>query len=524
MSKVNRLSTPIPSLFLSTLLFLSVNSLAQEIVELQLPNSNQMVIKLMFNNGSIVDPTDKQGLTFATASLIEQGGTGELTYSDIQDRIYPMAANYSVGVDKEVSIFTFQVPKNFIEDFYPILKGLILAPSFLEADFNRVKINQQNFVDQVIRASSDEEYSKKALEDLLFRGTPYQHMKQGTSKGVANITLTDIKNHYTKFFTRDNLTIGIAGNYNENFLRQVKQDMAGLPSSQVNLPIPPAPRQAQGIEIEIIAKDGAFGSAIFTGFPLPITRTDDEFAALMVANSWLGEHRKSYSRLYQKIREERSMNYGDYTYIEWYENGGRFMLPQPGVPRSSNYFAIWIRPVQIASQLRQQYEELTDLEIGHAHFALRMALRELDLVVKDGMSKQDFEATRTFLLSYTKLYAQTPAARLGYLMDSRFYGRLDYLAELDDLLQQLTLDDVTKAIKKYWRTDNMFVTIVTDTSEAGPLAESIKANAPSPMSYSTLVKSGLGEELLAEDEQVATFPLNIHSVTIVPSAETFQSP
>ena len=39
-----------------------------------------------------------------------------------------------------------------------------------------------------------------------------------------------------------------------------------------------------------------------------------DVAALMVANSWLGEHRKSYSRLYQKIREARSMNYGDYSY------------------------------------------------------------------------------------------------------------------------------------------------------------------------------------------------------------------
>jgi zinc protease len=241
----------------------------------------------------------------------------------------------------------------------------------------------------------------------------------------------------------------------------------------------------------------------------------------MVANSWLGEHRKSYSRLYQKIREQRSMNYGDYTYIEWYENGGRFMLPPSGVPRSSNYFSIWIRPVQIAAQLRQQYPELKDVNIGHAHFALRMALRELDLLVKNGMSKEEFEATRTFLLSYTKLYAQTPSDRLGYLLDSKFYGRKDYLAELDALLSKVTLDDVNKAIKKYWQTNNLFVTIVTDTSEAEPLAESLRKNMPSPMSYSNLVKSGLSEDLLAEDKAVESFPLNIKSVTVVPSAETF---
>ena len=69
----------------------------------------------------------------------------------------------------------------------------------------------------------------------------------------------------------------------------------------------------------------------------------------------------------------------------------------------------------------------------------------------------------------------------------------------------------------------MFVTIVTDTSEAEPLADSLRNNLSSPMTYSDLVKSGLDPALLAEDEAVAVFPLNIKSVKIVPSQETFGS-
>jgi len=57
--------------------------------------------------------------------------------------------------------------------------GLLTNPSFKEEDYKRVISDQQNYVDQVIRASSDEEYSKKSLEDLLFRGTNYQHMVAG---------------------------------------------------------------------------------------------------------------------------------------------------------------------------------------------------------------------------------------------------------------------------------------------------------------------------------------------------------
>lgn len=496
--------------------------MAQQIVELKQPNSSKIVVKFMFTNGSVTDAAGKEGLTYTTAQLITQGGTGNLTYSDIQDKIYPMAADYFSLVDKEVVTFAFLFHKDWIEEFYPIMIGLITNPSLSQADFDRVKKNQQAYVDQVIRASSDEEYSKKALEDFLFRGTNYQHMVEGKTASVGAITLDDVKNHYKNFFTKNNLMIGIAGSYPESFLEKIKNDIANLPDIKPVIPEVPKIKMPDGIDVEIISKDGAFGSAIFTGYPLDITRANDDFAALMVANSYLGEHRKSYAKLYQVIREERSMNYGDYSYIEWYHNGGGNMVPPSGVPRHSNYFSIWIRPVQIAKQLRMQYPELDSVEIGHAHFALRMALREMDKMIKNGLSQEDFEATRAFLKSYIRLYIKSPEQQLGYLMDSKFYGRENYIEELSGLLSELTLDDVNNAINKYFQIENMKITIVTDVSEAEPLAKSLRENLPSPMSYSNIVKAGLPEEVLKEDEATEDFKLNVKNVTIINSADTFK--
>ncbi len=497
------------------------NVFAQEIVELKMPNSDKVVVKLMFRNGSVCDPAGKEGLTRLTVSAITSGGAGELTYSQVQEKIYPMAAYYGASVDKEVSIFTFEVHKDFLSGFYEIMKGLILNPSFSQQDFDRVKSNQQNYVDQVIRSSSDEEYSKMALEDFLFRGTRYQHMVTGKSESVKSITLDDVKEHYKKYFTRSNLLIGIAGNYTDDFRNSLVNDLKQLPELTASSPSAGAPEKIDGVNVEIISKD-AFGSAIFMGFPIDITRSSDEFAALMVANSYIGEHRKSYGVLYDKIRTTRSMNYGDYSYIEWYDNGAGNMLPPPGVPRSSNYFSIWIRPVQIGKQLRQQYSELSDVKIGHAHFAIRLALREVDKLVKEGMTQKDFEVTREFLRSYIKLYVQSPSSRLGYLMDSRFYGRTDYISEMDGLLAKLTKDDVDRAVKKYWQVENLKITIVTDKSEAEELASSLKDNIPSLMSYSNFVKSGLPKEVTDEDAEVANYKLNVKSVSIIKTEDTFK--
>ncbi|GAA3956344.1 hypothetical protein GCM10022406_42020 [Hymenobacter algoricola] len=141
-------------------------------------------------------------------------------------------------------------------------------------------------------------------------------------------------------------------------------------------------------------KPDALGSAVHAGFPVAATCASDDFAAPMVANSGLGEHRKSYSKLYDKIRTTRTMNYGAYSYSEWYENGGSNMLPVPGVPRHANCTGLWLRPVQIGEGLRKHYPPgLGDLKVGHGAFALRLTVREMDNLLQAGMSQADFDLT-----------------------------------------------------------------------------------------------------------------------------------
>jgi zinc protease len=349
-----------------------------------------------------------------------------------------------------------------------------------------------------------------------------QHLVQGTVSGVESITLDDVKKHYANFFGSSNMTIGIAGNYSADFLKKITADLNGMQVATAPIPDAGKPHQPKDFEVEIVAKDNALGSAIFAGFPMDLTRANDDFAALMVANSWLGEHRKSYSRLYQKIREQRSMNYGDYTYIEWYNNGGGNMLPRAGYPRSSNYFSIWLRPVQTAKGLKGQYPELKDIEIGHAHFAIRMALREMDQMITKGMNKEDFELTRSFLRSYMKLYAQTPEQQLGYLLDSKFYGRKDWLKEADALLGKLTVEQVNAAMAKYWQTKNMYIAIITDKTEAVPLARSLRDNLVSPMSYSNVLKGVLTPEIFNEDKLVENYVMKVSNINIIDSNSTFK--
>ena len=172
--------------------------------------------------------------------------------------------------------------------------------------------------------------------------------------------------------------------------------------------------------------------------------------------------------------------------------------------------------------LKGQYPELKDIEIGHAHFAIRMAIREMDQMITKGMNKEDFELTRSFLRSYMKLYAQTPEQQLGYLLDSKFYGRKDWLKEADVLLGNLTVDQVNAAMAKYWQTKCMYIAIITDKTEAVPLARSLRDNLTSSMSYSNVLRGVLTPEIFNEDKLVENYVMKVSNINIIDSNTTFK--
>ena len=134
------------------------------------------------------------------------------------------------------------------------------------------------------------------------------------------------------------------------------------------------------------------------------------------------------------------------------------------------------------------------------------------------MSAADFEATRSFLLNYSKLWVQTLSRRLGYAMDGQFYGRDDLVTELADRLPKLTVEQVNAAVRRHLKTPGLEG---RDRHPATPprCATLLTSGKPTPITYDT---QGTPEDVLAEDKLIAAFPLKDVSVKIVPVEEMFE--
>jgi zinc protease len=412
-----------------------------------------------------------------------------------------MAKSFSAQTDKEMTTFTASVHRDNWTAFAAIALPQLLDPGFREEDFRRLKDAQRNALLEDLRSNNEEELGKERLQANLFAGTPYGHPVLGTVAGLEAITLADVKDFVRRAYARQALTVGLAGDAPDEVRQQLAAELAKLPSGPALAePSGVVARRPQGIEVEIVEKETR-ATAISFGHPIEVRRGHPDFVALYLARTWLGEHRSSLSNLYQRIREVRGMNYGDYAYVEAFPRGMFQFFPDPNLARRAQLFEVWIRPVEPAN----------------AHFALRIAVHEVEKLVKNGLTREQFEATRTYLTKNVFVMTATQDQQLGYALDSAWYRIPEFTAYMRDGLARLTVEDVNRAIRKHLSSTDLQVVVIT--KDAKGLKDALVADAPSTIKYP-------GEKpaaLLAEDAVIGAKKLAIRpeAIKVTPVAEVF---
>ena len=470
-----------------------------EVVRLPSPDSPLVSIRLMFSAGSIDDPPGKEGLAALTALMVGNSGTARRSYAELVEALYPMAARINVSTEREVVVFDAQVHRETLDGFTTLLEEVILKPGFRQEDFTRHKEQLLAFLTTTLRSASDELLGLELIQQEIFSGHPYGHSSAGTVSGLNAITLDDVRRFYLEHYTQAALILGIGGGYPPGFEGTLQSKLAALPAGTAGRRELPAPPPVKGRHFTLIDKR-TDSVGIHFGYAIPLTRKDDDFYPLLVANSYLGEHRTFHGRLMQQLRGARGLNYGDYSYIEYWDNPPGTSNPSPNTPRRQQYFSVWVRPVAP----------------DNAVFALRAALFEVDRLIANGLTEEEFELTRDFLVSYSKLWARSLSDRLGFHMDSRYYGMPYFIDHIETKLAAVTLADVNEAVRRHLQTGNFEAVMITGNANA--LRERLMKGAPGPMTYPNPVS----DEVRAADRKIEALPVEPASVNIVPVSDTFR--
>lgn len=464
-------------------------------------NSPLITFRFVFETGSSHDPKGKEGVAYLTAQMLGRAGSSQMTYKQVLDALFPMASTIHVQVDKEMTAFHSETHVENLSAFYKIFRAMLLEPGWREEDFKRVKEDAINELSVTLRGNNDEELGKEVLYSEIHAGSRYAHHSVGTIATLQALTLEDVQDFYKKNYTQDRLFIGLAGGYPRQFDREVRKDFYKLPvRAGLTERFTPAkaPEQTQ---VTIIRKDTR-STAFSLGFPINVKRRDFDFLPLLIASTYFGQHRNSGGRLYNRMREARGLNYGDYSYIEYFPRGMFQFEPDPNLARKQQIFQIWIRPV----------------EPQNAPFALRLALFEFQRLVTDGLTEEEFQRTRTYLSKYVDLLTKTKNAELGYAIDSLHYQIPNYNDYVKKGLYYITRDGVNQAIRKHLGGKKL--QIVAVARDADGLKQALADGAASPMTYN----SEKPKELLEEDKLIEAWKIDVkpEAIKIVPVEQVFQ--
>ena len=431
-----------------------------------------VVIRVMVTHGSTSDPQGKEGLASLTAEAITDGGYRNAGRTVSKEELAEMTIPWGSGARPTVfaasrtTTFFFTSPREVIGQYVrDVLRPMLAEPVFEADEIERLK-NERMSAIVSMRTTDLENLGLNSIDQYVLAGTRYAHHSVGREATIPQLTRDDVIRFYRDFYRPENIIVGVSTNEAaivdqiREAVRAINRD-ATSPSPSVTFP---DPAKFTGREATVIEEPNAPAASVHLGFPIAVKRTDPDFWPLYVANVWLGTHRDSFGQLYQKIREERGYNYGDYSYTEFWTGRTGSLFQIFNQPREQQYFSIWVRPVK--------HE--------HAVHMMKAVTYELDQMIRRGLTAADVDAAKNKARVLYLNLGETVSRLISARVDDAFFamqgrGFLDaYLQEID----RVTPERVNAAIRHHLNTQNIKYLVVTSSAQLQPTVQLIRSNAP----------------------------------------------
>ena len=430
-----------------------------------------VTIRVMITHGSTSDPAGKEGLASLTGDMITDGGfrNGDrvITKEQLAEMTMPWGsgARPTVFASARATTFYFTAPRDVIPQYVrDVLRPMLAAPVFEAEEVERLK-NEALSAITSLRSEDLEGLGLTAIDQYVLAGTGYAHATIGSETAISALTRDDVARFYRDYYRPENAIVGVSTSDGAvvDAVRAAVREM----NRDASTPPPPAPAVAPasftGRHALVVEEPNAPAASVHFGFPFAVNRTHADYWPLYVANVFLGTHRDSTGLLYQKIREERGYNYGDYSYIEYWTGRSGSLFQIFNQPREQQYFSIWIRPVK--------HE--------HAVHLMKATTYELEQMIRNGLTAEDVEAAKKKARVLYLNLGETVPRLIGARVDDAFFGV--ERGFLDSYLQQIdavTVDQVNAAVRRHLSTDHIKYLVVTSTPHVQRTVEQIRSNAP----------------------------------------------
>jgi zinc protease len=393
-----------------------------------------VTINLAMRAGSIADPAGLPGMTWLLSRVIDRGTIGRAA-ANIAEELDSRGITLTIGVTRHVFSMACTCLSDDFEPVLALLGEILMSPSMPEEEI----ATRKGEVITSIRQDDDNPAVRatETLMALLYPAAhPYGRRTKGSIDVIEALTGEQLLRLHADRFAPSELTAVVVGDVETPFVEQVTARVFGgwRKPAPAPLPLPPVTpaKERQRVVIPMMNKAQADVAYGFTA----ITRRDPSYYACWLMNNAFGQYALG-GRLGDSIRERQGMAY----YVSSALDAN--IAEGPLVVRAG------VSPAHVDRAIAS-----IDVEVAR--------------LVGEGLTPEELDASRRYLVGSIPRALETNAAIASFLQTGEFFGLgLDYDTRLPALLGAVTVDEVNAAARRLLDPDRATVVIAGPYDDKG---------------------------------------------------------
>nr|WP_268820154.1 insulinase family protein [Paraglaciecola sp. G1-23] len=379
--------------------------------------------------GHVFDQAGKVGVANLVTSMMMEG-TANKTPQELEKALGELGAELEFTTSGEYVTLTGNTLAANYDAVMALALEILLQPRWDESEWARIKKDTIAQIQQSQGnpgAISTNVYNKLMYGNENMLATPIL----GTIDDVNKIELQDLKDFYTNNFVANLTSVHIAGDVTQ---QQVTSSLTGLTTGlkagEVTLPHSTAAPSIEKAQLYFVDVPGAKQSFIKIGARAMDANAEDYYP-LVAVNHNLGG---SFSgQLFQILRLQKGYTYGAYSGVNRRNLGGVFTA------RSSVRSNVTLESLQTFREIMTDYQK--------------------------GFDASALQNTKSVLSRSNARAFETTNSLMGVLQNiSSYQLPKDYVAQQQQILADMTLEQAQQIVAKYMDPDKMIYLIVGDAA------------------------------------------------------------
>lgn len=377
---------------------------------------------------------EKAGIASLTSAMLNES-TENYSKKEFEDELERLGGYIYVGSGDENTSIYMEVLKKNLNPALKLVEEKLFRPKFDDEEFTRVKKSRlENFNEDKTKPAT---IASKVFRKLVYPdGDIMQIASSGTPESVNYISLEDIKEFYKKYYTPKHAYLVISGDITEGEIISKLDFLENWTGESIEFPKAPAPQKPEKTKIFLVDKTDAAQSQIRIGYLGMKYDADGEYYKSTLMNYPLGG--AFNSRINLNLREDKGYTYGARSYFSGSKYPGTFAA-SAGVRAN-----------------------VTDSAV--AEF-----MKEITNYYEDGITEDELEFMRASIGQREALKYETGRQKAGFVRRILMYDlEKDYVDRQNEILENITTDEINGLAKKHLDPSKMAVLVVGDKKSVLP--------------------------------------------------------